>query len=109
MGFNYVDDCIFKCEKKTYFCCHCGYAFKEEKLHEESIGTKINSTEFFNIIFTAVKDILCKDKLPKTIQDGIKETYGKRVKVYYKEVALMYALVLYEMDIEEQESFFVTP
>lgn len=109
MGINYVDDCLFECEKKTYFCCHCGNAFKEENLYEKSIATKISSAEFFDIIFTAMKDILRKDKLPIVIQDGIKKTYEKRVKIYLKEVAIMYALVLYEMDIKEQESFFVTP
>ncbi|MDE6584690.1 MAG: hypothetical protein K2K15_04735 [Anaeroplasmataceae bacterium] len=108
-GINYVDDCLFECEKKVYFCCHCGNAFKEENLHEKSSATKISSAEFFDIIFTAMKDILGKDKLPIVIQDGIKKTYEKRVKIYLKEVALMYALVLYEMDIKEQESFFVTP
>ena len=106
MGINYVDDCIFTCEKKVYFCCHCGYAFKEVNLQERSIATKVSTDEFFDIIFTAVKDILCKDKLPKVIQDGIKKTYEKRVKIYFKEVALLYALILYEMDIKEQEFFF---
>lgn len=98
---------VFK-NTQQYICHNCGCVFEEDTIcRERLITTKISKEEFFDIIFTAIRNIKGNDFLSEEDKNTIEKEYLGVVQTFYKEVAHMQAEAFYEADCKRRELLFI--
>ncbi len=85
-----------------YYCYHCGCNFVDGDTYRQEEPKEISKKEFFEIIFTAVKEIIDQDELDEIVCTQIESQFST-VKVYYQQIAESYAEALYELDCDDKE------
>ncbi len=101
--YDAYNTCVFK-DCQQYICHNCGCVFEEDTVcRDRPITTEISKKEFFEIIYTAIRNIKGSDFLSKEDKASIEKEYSGAVQTYYKEVAQMQAEAFYEADCKRRE------
>lgn len=85
-----------------YYCYRCGCNFVEGEYYQKGEPKEITKEEFFDIIFTAIKEIMDQDELDEVVCTEIESQFNT-VQVYYQQIAESYAAALYELDCDDKE------